>query len=46
MDQVAAQALTLYAKIAGINRAEASSSSASTRFSLEMPCSILMQDLE
>lgn len=44
MDQVAAQALTLYAKIAGLPRNESISSFANGRFMMEMPCSLMMSE--
>jgi UDP-galactopyranose mutase len=46
MDQVAAQALTLYSKITGVNRSEASSAYTSTHFGVELPCSLLIQNME
>ncbi len=44
MDQVAAQALTLYAKITGIPRNESISAYSANRFRIELPCSLMMSE--
>jgi UDP-galactopyranose mutase len=41
MDQVTAQALTMYAKIAGLQRSESISTYVPDRFLIELPCSLL-----
>jgi hypothetical protein len=42
MDQVTAQALTLYAKISGKPRAEAIKAYENTSFMIDMPCPMLV----
>lgn len=42
MDQVVAQALTLYAKIAGLRRVEAVSTYHQNRFTVNLPCTLLV----
>jgi hypothetical protein len=44
MDQVTAQALTLYARIAGLKRGESISTFTPNRFQIELPCSLLVQE--
>lgn len=44
MDQVAAQALTLYTKIAGLSRSESITTYKSNGFTVEMPCSLLVEE--
>lgn len=41
MDQVAAQALNLYARIAGVSKLEASRTYTNSSFSIEIPCSLI-----
>lgn len=41
MDQVTAQALTLYSRICGVSRAESASSYTPGRFTIQIPCSLL-----
>ncbi|RPI23992.1 MAG: hypothetical protein EHM70_21800, partial [Chloroflexota bacterium] len=42
MDQVTAQALTLYARITGASRPDAISKHTSSSFHIELPCSLLV----
>ena len=42
MDQVAAQALTLYSKLTGQKRNEATAAYVNSRYSIEMPCPMLV----
>ncbi|MGE5223224.1 MAG: UDP-galactopyranose mutase [Omnitrophica WOR_2 bacterium] len=44
MDQVAAQALTLYARITGLNRSESISTYKTNGYTVDMPCTLLIEE--
>jgi hypothetical protein len=44
MDQVVAQALTLYAKISGVRRSDLLTTYTSNQFTIEMPCPLFTLD--
>jgi UDP-galactopyranose mutase len=46
MDQVTAQALTLYARILGMPRPEAAAMHSTSRFQIDIPCSLLNMPIE